>query len=525
MKAGGTAAVAGIATRVALFLALPVWQVWGAGTAALGPVSLDLSGHVWTVWNAGQGSVTRSTMVAWPEGVDLMPILGGWLDIFIGSVLVQFMSPIVAFNVVCGLFLMVGGWGGYALARAAGSSAVAATLAGFVLQLDGYLWHHMFGGRSEQLGVGFVALALAAAWSLRKPGWKVALTGVAGALVVYVSWEHAMFLAAALLVLLPAVTWDRERAKAWAMAAGVCVLLAGPWSAMFVLRTLEVRELAEGAQMMGVAPNHSIVLGKWLSSGMVRPSLLCMACLVFLRGRAWAVAGVGLVVSLLLAVGPTPGWMAPGDLGIPGPWAAMQSLPFLGWFHTPDRLAVGINLAAVCGAAAAFDRLKGPWRWVLAFLLVVSGILHVYRTVHPRGHWSLPPPIELVGEGAVLDLPAFPPGMEVGPYQFHQLMHQRPIPYHMTATYLTHDSLAGLIDGLPAIQALVAPAVGTVPEDTLVAELRVLRERGVGTLMLHTGRFVAQHGVTRQRLLSKKLGSPERWMNRPVWDLAELPEE
>ena len=101
MTAGGKAAVAGIATRIALFLFLPIWQVWGAGTAALGPVSLDLSGHVWTVWNAGQGPVTRSTMVAWPEGVDLMPILGGWLDILIASVLVDFMPPIVAFNVVC----------------------------------------------------------------------------------------------------------------------------------------------------------------------------------------------------------------------------------------------------------------------------------------------------------------------------------------------------------------------------------------------------------------------------------------
>lgn len=511
--------------RVALFALIPTLVMVQAGPGAIGPISLDLTGHVWTVWNTQFGSVTSSQMVAWPDGVDLMPILGGWLDIFLGSIFVRFMSPILAFNLACAVFLCVGGWGGYALARAATASPAAAMLAGILLQLDGFLWHHMLGGRSEQLGAGFVALALAAAWKLEKPGWGVLWTGIAGALVVFVSWEHAMFLSGALVVLLPAVRWTRERMKAWAMAAGVCLVAAGPWAVMFMVRTLEVRQLAEGVGMMDVAPNHSIVTGWWLMYGDLRPSLLCLVCLGFLRGRAWAVAGVGLLFSFLLAVGPTPGWMQPGDLGVPGLWAALQSLPVFGWFHTPDRLLVGLDLAAVCGAAVAFDtvgRRFGRLKWALGLALVVSAMAHIVRSVHPKGHWLQPEPIELPGEGAVLDVPAFPPGLQVGPYQFSQMLHQRPIPYHMTAPYLTHDAIGGLLEGLPQLQAFVDAGGRPVEEDALKDELIELHARGVGTIILHQGAYRGSAGAKRHKALTRAVGKPDHWNNRPTWDLSGL---
>jgi len=69
---------------LALFTAMPATWWWHAGDRVFGPRSMDQTGHHWTIWSASRGPVTRTDLVAWPEGADLLPILGGWLDIFLG---------------------------------------------------------------------------------------------------------------------------------------------------------------------------------------------------------------------------------------------------------------------------------------------------------------------------------------------------------------------------------------------------------------------------------------------------------
>ena len=74
-----------VGLAAAALLALPSLWVVLAGPKAFGERGMDLVGHLWTVWNATLGDPTRSDRVAFPVGVDLLPVLGGWLDILMSD--------------------------------------------------------------------------------------------------------------------------------------------------------------------------------------------------------------------------------------------------------------------------------------------------------------------------------------------------------------------------------------------------------------------------------------------------------
>ena len=141
---------------------LPVVWVAGAGSRALGGIEVDLVGHIWTIWHATQEPLTRTELIGYPDGVDLMPILGGWADIWLASKLAPLVGLVPAFNMVTGLYLMLAGVGGHLLARTLGASALGGLVAGTLLQLEPYMLHHLHGGRTEQLAVGPVALVIVA---------------------------------------------------------------------------------------------------------------------------------------------------------------------------------------------------------------------------------------------------------------------------------------------------------------------------------------------------------------------------
>ena len=65
-----------------LHTVLPVTWVVGAGSRALGGIEVDLVGHIWTIWHAMHEPLTRTELIGYPDGIDLMPILGGWADIW-----------------------------------------------------------------------------------------------------------------------------------------------------------------------------------------------------------------------------------------------------------------------------------------------------------------------------------------------------------------------------------------------------------------------------------------------------------
>lgn len=532
----------------------------------LGYRSLDLVGHVWTLAVAArQLDPTRTDMAAYPVGVDLLPILGGWLDIFVGSGLVRLfeLSPAFAYNLVLVGYFGVAGLGGWALARALGASEGAALLAGLLLQLDGFPLWHATGGRVEQVGLGFVALALALVLRLRRgggPGLSVA-TGLAGTLVVFVSWEHGFTLALGMLWLcpfllsglrsgLPSVGVAPGALRRLGLAALTTLLTAGPWAWLFVRRTAAVRDLHEGQTLVGWAVRESMPLLRWLTIEPVRPSLLVF-CSLFLvpwtaprrDRRLWVGIGGLLIFTLLLSLGPRPALWEEDDLGgqIPGLWSVFQALPVLGWFHTPARLLYGWDLAAVVAAALLVDRLAAALRdrpqlgvgarralvgALVAALLGGAG-LHVWRgQLWLEPGWMVrgaAPLVELgrePGAGAVLDLPPVPAGVSAMSYTADQLVHGRPIPYHMTLAHLTTEPMSGLYGELALIRwswTLRDGADLSLAPATFAPDLARLYADGFRFIVLHPAEVEEASRREVTRLFLDRLGVPEgnvprRWI-------------
>ncbi len=539
-----------------IFALLPALWLAPVKQAVMGARSLDLIGHVWTLWSGLRSpDITRSTFVAWPDGADLLPILGGWLDIFLGVGLGHLLGweAWQAYNAVWALYLGVAGLGGYALARAFDVRVAPALVAGLLLQLDGYVLWHAGGGRVEQAGLGFVALALAGArlcWT--RPGWGMALwTGLAGAAVVYVSWEHALWLAAAMALLLPAF-WRTEAAPGakarWALAGATTALLAGPWAVLFLLRCAEVRGASEEVDKLAWAAKESAALLHWFSLNGARPSLPALASLLLLpwtlpaaHRRLGVAAGVGLALSLILGLGPSPGLWESGDLweGNWGPWSMFQSLPLLSWFHTPVRLLVTWSLVSVVAAALAVDALalrKGRLAGGLLAIGLLGGAVQHARMADlwpvAGWNWTLRPNLlaiaALPDEGAVLDLPPVRPGPEVIPYQLDQFAHGRPILYHMTLPHLTNEPLQARFGHLGLVRWVIQAGRGDTapPPKGLRQDLQALREAGVHIVALHVAQLPRPLRDLANAAMEEAAGPPMasipgRWT---AWDLSKLPD-
>jgi len=534
------------ALLVAAPLVVPVAVVVGAGDLVIGQRSLDLIGHVWTMWVSSEGALTRTELAAYPAGADLLPILGGWLDILVANVFVRGLglSPLVAYNLVAGLWLAISGWGGIALARALGASWWAALLAGLLLQLDGFALSHLIGGRTEQAGLGFLALALAGALSCwRRPGWGATVgCGLAGAAVVYLSWEHAIWLALAMAWLAPFVAWAGRPAGAvrrWGQAAAVTAAVAGPWALLFLTRAAAVRTMDEGQQTLEWAMMASTAPLGWLGQP-VRPALLALAALVVVPWtapradrRLWLGAGAGLLLTMILAAGPSPGLWQPGDIapGTWGPFYWMQSMPVLGWFHTPDRLLAGWSLAAAAAAGLLADAAGRRHRVLGALVFAVllgSAAAEVRRAgLWPSGGWRPggPPALDVIaaaeGEGALIDLPPARAGMDAMQYTIFQMVHERPIPYHMTLPFLTTDAYGQLAAENPTLRWLNSPVRRPVP-DSITEDVAALRRAGFRWVVLHPARLPPRARGRAVSAFVDALGSPTL-QDGSGWVCWELP--
>ncbi len=409
-----------IAVASALCL-VPAAAWWSSGGCALGARSYDLVGHLWMAWNASQGEATRTVLQGWPEGVDLLPVLGGWADVHLGGIgIAAGLAVEQAYTlVICG-YLLVAGVGGYVLARTLGASAPGGTVAGLVLQLDPGLGQQVVGGRPEQVGLGVVALALAGALGCVRSErrWVPFATGVAWAAVVWVSWEYALMVGAALALLAPfALRGPRVPGvwRRWALALGVSFVFAGPHVLAFLQRAFSVRDVAEveSAFALDVAIGASVGLLGWLGPGQPRPAwaaLLCVLALPWLVRDRPLRRGIllVLVLALLFALGPRPGVWRVGPPGEPwGPFHALQQLPLLGWFHWPSRLLVAWSVVAAVAAGLVASR--GRWGAGLGAAIVLGAAaeartLPVDRTTCVPPH----PHLEELAEaprGGLLELP------------------------------------------------------------------------------------------------------------------------
>ncbi|HCH62533.1 MAG: hypothetical protein CL927_00135 [Deltaproteobacteria bacterium] len=461
------------------FLLPTLWWVQ-AGHRAIGRRTGDLVSHIWAIWNGTLGDPTRSDRFCWPEGIDLLPIYGGWLHTFVGSAFARAgLEPTVAHSTVVCLWLAVAGIAGISIARACGARRWSASVGGVLLQLDGFVLYHAMDGRPEHAGLGFTALALAAALALWRSGGPIAIvrTGLIGAIVFVVSWEHALWLALACAWLLPwlrKTPTDGRAIRRWSAAAAVCLAVIGPWIVLFLQRALSVRAADEGQATLFFAIDQSIALIPWFTAPGRHPGrglfLLALALpwLVPRAHRTIAIGGViGLIGSWVLALGPSPGLWRGGDLWqldtgqfvLFGPYVWIQKLPIFGWFHSPGRLVMGVSIAVAAGGALLVDRLWSRHR-LLAVVLALALPSFAAREAFVAGDWPRPafdlPPYDGVASlsqhprrGAVLALPAARQGHQHEQRVVFQLLHQRPITGHIYLPYLAADQTPTLVDPSP----------------------------------------------------------------------------
>jgi len=499
---------------------LPAIWGWTAGSRAIGRRTGDLVSHIWALWNGGQSDPTRTVLFGWPDGIDLLPIYGGWLHTFVGTVFVRAgAEPVSAYTAVICIWLLVAGLGGTALARAVGSGSLGALVGGLLLQLDGFVLYSAMDGRPEHAGLGFTALALAAAIALWKTGGRRVIVGTAalGALVFVVSWEHALWLALALGWLAPWLVWTTAEGRRpailrWSWAGLAAGMLAAPWIGLFFSRALAVRDVAEGHGTLLFSVDQAIALGDWLVIPGGHPGrglVLLAGGLPFLvprakRTLAWGVV-LGLVLSVVLALGPSPGFWRSGDLwtsaqGQPvlwGPFARMQQLPVLGWFHSPGRLAMGVSMAVAAGGALLVDRVV---RWRLAAGLALALALPVYAGTEawmagnwPRPAFDLPsfPEVATLAsrpeQGGVLALPPALQGHEHEQRVVFQLLHQRPILGHIYLPHLARDQTPDLLREVPffAWVAGVPELRGQPAPEWTASNLATLRRFKIAFVTVH----------------------------------------
>jgi hypothetical protein len=518
---------------LALLGALPLLWVIAARGAAFGHFSVDLAGHLWTGWAVGRDGILRTGMIGWPEGYDLLPALGGWLDLWMVAALRPLLPLELAYDLVVGLYLVVAGLGGWLLARELGARGPSALVAGLLLQLDGFVLQHLMGGRPEQVGLGFMALFFALclrAWRGEVPRapWQA---GLAGALLLLVSWELALLAGVSLLVLLPfGGCLPRRPGLPRRLRDGVVAgaLIAVPWVALFLVRASPVRAFDEGSFWLRTSSHASVGLLGWFGPGSARPGWLLLAALLALpltapRHRGlWVGVGVGLALALLMALGPHPGLLAPGaPEGEPwGPFALLQGLPVLGWFHWPDRLLAVWSLAAVAAAALAVQWLGARWRWAglaLAALLLADAGLEAWAFGRwPVGRFEIPQHAGatelagLAGSGAVLDLPPQPQAVNHLHYQLLQIRHGRPVRHHHHLSHLVAPGVGGSVDQQPLLRWFHGLMQGREsPRGTFTSEeLRGLSEAGFGYLVLHRKGWPQQRWSRARDLLLESLGEP-----------------
>ena len=517
-------------------LVLPAYWRITAGPGAVGRRTTDLVSHVWAIWNGAHGDPTRTTLLSWPDGLDLLPIYGGWLHTFVGTALVHLGdAPTAAYSTVVCTWLAVAGLAGIALARTLGARPWAAAVGGMLLQLDGFVLYNATDGRPEHAGLGFTTLALAAALHLWHRGGRphVIRTALAGALVFLVSWEHALWLALALAWLLPWLhTTPTNGRRRWLQAAGLAAAIATPWLVLFLSRALAARTTGEGHSTLLMAVDQSTGLLSWFLSAGRHPA---RGLFLLAVGLPWLVprthrrlaVGVllGLFFSLLLALGPSPGLWEGGDLWrsasdkpmLFGPFAVMQQLPVLGWFHSPARLAMGVSIAIAGAGALLVDRLSTRSR---PLAIVVGLALPTYAAVDAQlaGNWPTPgfaipahPATELAQhtvDGAVL---ALPPTAE--PWQHEQravlqMLHHRPITGHLFLDHLATDHTADLVYRVPLL-AWVSEGAPRARAPTLSPSDRAfLVDQGVAIVTVHHKQLETRRSADISQALRTAFGAP-----------------
>jgi hypothetical protein len=450
-----------------VFALLPALLLWPLPQVAtqqlLTAPEYEGASHLWGLWAAWQEASPvriRSTLLAWPSGVDLVLVDPIHLPAFgLGLAL---SGPVLGFNLVVLQGLLVAGLAGALLARESGGAPWLGALASMAVP---GLVGASGDGITEDLAVGFVALFAALLLRARRlggpgPALLAALgLGLCGWAGPYNALLAALVLVGISLVPRPSLASLRRSAG---VGLGGLILAAPPLWAVLRARSSELPGAAAraGIPAPDVGPDrfrgglmHGVdLLDPWLPAaltGGLPPighsaylGLVALGAGLFASWRQprlrLPLAGIGLL--LLLGLGP---WLSlagrPVELGgealmAPAGWL-MLAIPPLArlsrWYRA--ALLAGLLLAPLAAAAAGQDRRA---RALLAAALLADTLLLAPLAwplpATPLPGAALVEALEDLPPGALLELPLSttgspPPGdwRDVGPLL--QTRHGRPL--------------------------------------------------------------------------------------------------
>ena len=162
---------------------------------------------------------------------------------------------------------------------------------------------------------------------------------------------------------------------------------SGPWVLFFVQRARQVRETVEPTGLLN-AGQSSVALLEWFQAGHPSPSVLAIGTMLLLPWsiqrsdrRIWLGIAVGLVLALVCAMGFSPRLRGPAGADVSwAPFALLQHLPFMGWYHWPSRMmcfwsiVVPVSAALACGWIGRDGRLRRGMAVLLGLSMLGLGV-------------------------------------------------------------------------------------------------------------------------------------------------------
>ncbi len=437
---------------------------------ALGPLLADPQAHLVGEWThpdnlsnqwllawvaetlAAGGDLLHNDRYYWPVG-DAPLLAGNGAEGFLYAPLHWALGWPDAVPVYVLLVLVLNGFSGWVLARAAGAGPAVALVGVAFSGASPYVFQELTAGRFSQADIGFLLLSLASGIALlRRPGpWTALALALSLALTSALYWYYGFFSGLFLLVL--CLAWGPRRLplRHLALALGGAALLVSPWLGWSLSHWAEIPgtdeavfphpeallDVSTWALAAGVAPGREAVRGQPLTLWLLSMGGALGAGWALLRpaaGRPPARLALGLLLAALL--------FRALSFGPIGPWSPFSllygSTEPLRRFWWPLRHSVGVMACDLVLAAwllhGLLGRLKSPGlRGALSAGLPVLLALTAAPLLAARGlpaavvssRMTLPPPgyptLAALPDGVLLEVPL---AAEVAGTQQH-LIYQR----------------------------------------------------------------------------------------------------
>jgi hypothetical protein len=379
---------------VFLFLLSPILPTLGRGL--WGPadpwLNGDFNGGWWLWWAAseGLGGTSWTAALAYPDGaVSLARVIPNPVDMMILG-LTGPPTPL-KWNGVQLLHMIGTLWAGVSLARAAGASRWAASVAMCLVAASPVMLHEVAGGRPSTLIVWPGLLALVA---LLKERPKASGLWAALQAVLYLWHGVALLLVGLVLV----KDWKVARKAAlWGAAAIFPYLLWLLWGNSGLPNQAPPDGFTQlpmaGLWGMGAVPERF----------RLHVLLLPLSLLALKGHRRWLIAGLW---GLALALGPWPTWSLGESVGAgPLAWLAW-ALPPLERLHHPVRITlIALPVLGVAAALGLDSFSKGRWVGASVVVLVLWNPGAVRRATTYDQSATIPfSDVVIPGEGPVVDV-------------------------------------------------------------------------------------------------------------------------